>query len=94
LILLTLWVAKDIALFPWLRSLERTRPKTGHEGLIGQIGVTRSLLEPTGYVFLRGELWRAEAAPEEFPLPSGIEVQVEKINGLTLQVRRASIEPA
>jgi membrane-bound ClpP family serine protease len=64
----TIWVAKDIVLIPYTRALERTRPTTGLEGLIGQIGVARSSLGPAGYVVLRGELWWAEADSEDVPI--------------------------
>jgi membrane protein implicated in regulation of membrane protease activity len=84
------WVAKDLAFLPKIRAVERSRPKTGFEGLIGQKGVVRQSLEPEGWVWLRGELWRAEAVPEHLRLDAGIEVRVENVRGLTLLVRPAS----
>jgi membrane-bound serine protease (ClpP class) len=84
------WVAKDLVLLPWALAAERLRPKTGFECLIGEIGVVRQSLEPEGWIWLRGELWRAEAVPGTLRLPKGIEVRVESIRGLTLLVRPAS----
>ncbi len=40
----------------------RRQPVTGHEGLIGQIGIVKTPLKPEGQIFLRGELWRATSA--------------------------------
>jgi membrane-bound serine protease (ClpP class) len=66
----------------------RRRPVTGQEELLGQIGVVRKALRPAGFVFVRGELWQAEAIGE--PIPSGTSVIVESIDdGLVLRVRPA-----
>jgi membrane-bound serine protease (ClpP class) len=60
-----------------------SRPTTGQEGLLGEVGVVRSRLAPRGQVFVRGELWNAEA---ESPVEAGESVRVAKIEGLTLRV--------
>jgi len=60
-----------------------SRTTTGREGLVGEVGVVRSRLAPRGQVFVRGELWNAEA---ESPVEPGDSVRVAKIEGLTLQV--------
>jgi membrane-bound serine protease (ClpP class) len=65
----------------------RARPRTGRDELLGEIGVAREGLTPTGYVFVHGELWRANAA--EGPIPAGAAVVVEAIgDDLCLTVRR------
>ncbi|HVX30649.1 MAG TPA: NfeD family protein, partial [Nitrolancea sp.] len=38
------------------------RVTTGKEGMRGAVGVVREPLDPTGYVFVNGELWRARSA--------------------------------
>ena len=52
-----------------LRSLRGSRVLTGKEGMIGEVGSIRSPVgvESTGWIFVHGELWRAELAfaPEE-----------------------------
>jgi membrane-bound ClpP family serine protease len=71
-------------------SVARRPARTGGEGLVGQVGVVRHVLEPVGQVFVDGALWRARPAwdePEGFR--EGDSVVVEEINGLTLSVRRA-----
>jgi membrane-bound serine protease (ClpP class) len=61
---------------------------TGSEELIGAKGVVRAPLDPVGHVFVRGALWRA-IGPDATPLGVGAEVVVEKVEGLTLMVRKA-----
>ncbi len=67
------------------------RPRTGSEALIGHVGVVRSLDDSQAQVFLNGSLWRAEPDPghEQEALQEGERVVVERVNGLTLRVRRA-----
>jgi len=58
---------------------------TGTEALIGQVGEARTRLNPTGNVFLMGELWSATA--EEAPVEIGEPVEVIGRSGLRLRVR-------
>jgi membrane-bound serine protease (ClpP class) len=65
----------------------RASPKTGREELLGELGIAREGLAPTGLVFVHGELWRASAA--EGPIPAGAAVVVEEVgDDLSLTVRR------
>jgi len=64
------------------------RPTTGQAGLVGQVGVARSALGPTGDVFIQGELWRAVA--EDGAVAEGESVKVTAVEGLTLKVTRAA----
>jgi membrane-bound ClpP family serine protease len=63
------------------------RVRSGAEGLIGRIGEARA----PGQVFLNGALWRARlwAADEDTALTRGDPIVVERVDGLTLTVRRA-----
>ncbi len=71
-------------------AVSRRRASTGAEGLIGRVGVMRSPSAPLGHVFVGGELWRARPfLGEEEELRAGDRVVVERVNGLTLAVRRA-----
>jgi membrane-bound serine protease (ClpP class) len=66
----------------------RTPTKTGQEELLGEIGVVRESLDPSGFVFVHGELWRARV--DDGPIGIGETVRVEAIeDGLVLSVRRA-----
>jgi membrane-bound serine protease (ClpP class) len=85
--LLTLTVTKGAA-------VQRRRVRTGSEGIVGQIGTVRSWAESGGSVLLDGALWRArrtswDEEEEQEELREGDPVVVERLNGLTLAVRRA-----
>ncbi len=69
----------------------RARPRTGREALVGHVGVIRSNRSPEPQVFLDGSLWRAEPSPlhQDAELQDGDRVVVERVNGLTLRVRKA-----
>jgi membrane-bound serine protease (ClpP class) len=66
----------------------------GSEGLIGRVGVVRHACAPEGEVFVSGEIWHARRSAlhdedEEPELREGEHVVVERVQGLTLAVRRA-----
>jgi membrane-bound serine protease (ClpP class) len=70
----------------------RVRIQAGAEALCGRVGVVRRWSESAGQVFVDGALWRARnewAGLEEETLSEGDSVVVERVNGLTLSVRRA-----
>ena len=55
----------------------------GPEAIIGSEGVVATVLGPTGYVKIRGELWKASC---QYRLEIGDEVVVTEIEGLKLIV--------
>ncbi len=63
--------------------------RTGQYSLQGQVGITRSALNPRGQVQLGSELWSAELAEGEEAVPMGARVEVIGTEGLKLRVRRA-----
>jgi membrane-bound ClpP family serine protease len=68
------------------------RVRAGPERLIGQLGVVRRWEEPAGKVLVDGALWRARhswPAERELELHEGDPIVVERLDGLTLAVRRA-----
>jgi membrane-bound serine protease (ClpP class) len=70
-----------------VRALYR-KPTTGYAGMLGQVGLARSALAPTGEVFVQGELWRAVAEGES--VGPGERVTIVGVEGLTLKVRKTS----
>jgi membrane-bound serine protease (ClpP class) len=94
----SLAIAGTFALFTALAVTKivqaRRKPATtGREELVGQVGVVRRALDPSGLVFVHGELWQARA--EGDPIAVGETVAVEAIeDGLVLQVRRTEAAPA
>lgn len=84
-LLLALTVGKGLA-------VRRRRIRSGAEGLAGKLGVVRRWDEPTGKVLVDGALWQARrswADEERVDLHEGDSVVVERLDGLTLCVRRA-----
>jgi membrane-bound serine protease (ClpP class) len=64
---------------------QRAKPTLGLEGMLGEIGDVRAKLNPTGKVFVRGELWNAEADGE---IDMGEKVEIVGYQGMNLKVRR------
>lgn len=70
----------------------RLQISAGSESLVGCVGKVRSPLDPVGQIMVGGALWRARRGWDEDvdgPLKQGDRVVVEKVDGLTLSVRRA-----
>jgi len=69
----------------------RLRVSSGSEALSGRVGVVRSWEAGRGQVLVDGALWRARPSwpDESLELGVGDPVVVERVNGLTLGVRRA-----
>jgi len=83
-----LWVLKDIVLFPfvWRAYL----PALSEESrLIGETGVAKQRLAPSGYIFIRGELWKAELEKSQRvdSVEEGEQVLVVGKEGFTLFVK-------
>jgi len=65
---------------------QKRKPTTGDKGLLGDIGIARSRIDPDGYVFIQGELWNAYS---DSPIESGQKVKVVAVENLTLKVVKA-----
>ena len=86
--LFLLYVAKDFALYPFLRRAYETNTTTVIEQLVGIRGKATESLDPQGYVEVRGELWQASAAPGNQPIPPGARIRVQAARDMTLIVTR------
>jgi membrane protein implicated in regulation of membrane protease activity len=80
-----LLIARDLALYPAMRAVFR-RATPPHP--LGVRAVAVEVLAPTGYVRVKGELWRARTA-DGASLPAGAHVVVRHAQGLTLVVEPA-----
>jgi membrane-bound serine protease (ClpP class) len=69
---------------------QRRRKATGAEGMIGEIAIAKTPLDPTGTVLAEGELWTA--ASEGGRVEPGEEVIINKVEGLKLWVTKKSKE--
>jgi membrane-bound serine protease (ClpP class) len=60
-----------------------SKPKTGTNGLVGEIGVVKETILKEGRVLVHGEVWKAISKD---PIEKGFKVRVVKIEGLVLEV--------
>jgi membrane protein implicated in regulation of membrane protease activity len=90
--LIGLWIAKDIALFPltW-RAYDQDRERAV-SSMVGARGTAEEQLNPSGYIRVRGELWKAEVVGDVRPIERGERVRVQGIRGLTLLVGQGNHE--
>jgi membrane-bound serine protease (ClpP class) len=63
-----------------------SRPKGGMDGLIGEVGLVKEIIDREGLIFVHGEYWRASAREK---IEAGERVEVESAEGLILKVKRA-----
>jgi membrane-bound serine protease (ClpP class) len=61
----------------------RNKVLMGPAGMIGEIGVAETALEPEGKVLVRGEYWDAVAGAK---IPAGAQIRVKAVSGLKLNV--------
>jgi membrane-bound serine protease (ClpP class) len=64
--------------------------ETGVEAMVGHTAVVLTPLDPSGYVFVHGERWRARSPS---PVPSDAQVRVVAVQGLELLVEPISPLP-
>lgn len=83
------FLAIHAVLFPLLWRANRTRRPPVGGSVVGLPGTARDRLDPTGWVRIRGELWRAEIEPGSPHADPGDAIVVTAVEGLQLRVRRA-----
>jgi membrane-bound serine protease (ClpP class) len=66
----------------------RNKITTGPQGLIGEIAIARTALNPEGKVFVHGELWNAVSP---VPIEVGEQVRIRGVADLKLQVEPVSV---
>jgi membrane protein implicated in regulation of membrane protease activity len=90
--IVTLWLAKDIILFPltW-RAYDSVRQDDPHP-MVGRRGIVQEPLAPSGYIRVGGELWMAEAIGDQRLIEKGERVCVRGVNGLKLFVDREIVK--
>jgi membrane protein implicated in regulation of membrane protease activity len=93
-LLFALWVAKDLAMYPWLRIGYEPRAAVGGvDSLLGAAGVVLTGLaaEAPGQVRVGPERWNARLVGSSGELAPGAAVRVVDVDGLTLVVE--GVEP-
>ncbi len=58
--------------------------------MVGKKGVAKERLDPSGYILVHGELWKAEVMDGGPPVEKGETVEVHGIRGRVLLVKRES----
>jgi membrane-bound serine protease (ClpP class) len=66
---------------------QRLKATTGSEGLVGERGTAVTAVAPHGKISVHGEYWEAESGEA---IDAGASVIVERVDGMTLRVRKAS----
>lgn len=84
--MIVLWVAKDVIMFPFVWRAYDPDHSQYPNSLIGSHGTAQDRLAPSGYVRIRGELWKAEVWGSDPPIEKGKSVRVMEVRGLTLIV--------
>jgi len=82
------FVAKDLALYPWMRSAYEHVGSDPGEHLVGRRGVATSAIASQGWVRIDAELWRAEVETGE--IPQGTRIRVRSLDGHVLVVEAES----
>ena len=82
----SLWMVKYVLVFTFVWPAYDT-PRPGDvKSLIGTEGIAEERLDPSGYIRVHGELWRAEVIGKTIPIEKGQTVLIERACGLTLLV--------
>ena len=89
--LIVMWVGKDVVMFPFVR--KAYEPQDDADPMIGSLGVVEKRLSPSGFVRIRGELWKAHVPDGSMPIDRGETIRVSAIEGMTLIVERAAERP-
>ncbi len=84
--LVACWVIKDAVLFPFVRRAYESDEASVTGSMVGKRGTVKTRLDPSGYIQVRGELWRAKRVGDGPPLEVGRHVLVQHMEGLTLYV--------
>jgi len=85
--LVGLWLLKYVFVFSFVwRAYDKTRPGDV-TALIGTQGTAQECLDPSGYIRVHGELWRAEVLGKALAIEKGQTVLIEGADGLTLLVK-------
>jgi membrane protein implicated in regulation of membrane protease activity len=91
--IIAVWVIKDVVMFPFVRIAYQPGSQGGATRMVGARGTAQDALQPSGYVRLSAELWRAELQPGSPPVKPGDRVRVIEVRGLTLVVEPDASDP-
>jgi membrane-bound serine protease (ClpP class) len=84
-----LWLAKDLAMFPFVR---RAYERGATHGEVAERGVADGPIDPEGWIRIGPERWRARLAAGAEPIEAGARVRVVAVEGLVLRVEPENTE--
>ena len=83
----SLWMVKYVLVFTFVwPAYDKPRPGDV-KFLIGTEGIAEERLDPSGYIRVHGEFWRAEVIGKTIAIEKGQTVLIENASGLTLLVK-------
>jgi membrane-bound serine protease (ClpP class) len=82
---LTLTVVLSLGIVVLATRTRSLKKLGGMEGMIGETGLVKEILDPRGRVLVHGELWEAEADAQ---ITEGERVQVDFVQGLRIKVSK------
>ncbi len=85
LVVLLIWILKDVLLYPLYRPALESGVATGARAMIGATGKARTDLTPRGLVEVDGERWQARAAKGQ-TIHAGQRIRVHGTTGMVLRV--------
>jgi len=85
--LVAISVAKDVILFPFVWQAYDWNRQGEVPSMVGKRGIANERLAPSGYIKIRGELWKAKVVGDSPPIEKGEAVRIEEMQGLILFVR-------
>ena len=85
--LVSLWIVKYVLVFSFVWRAYDKPPPGNVRTLIGTEGIAEERLDPSGYIRVHGELWRAEVIGKPVVIEKGQAVLIEDASGLTLLVK-------
>jgi len=88
-IAVAMWIFKDMLLYPFVWSAYDWDRVTDNFSMLDREAIVVERLDPTGYVRVRGELWKASVAEGDPPVERGATVTVREVRGLRLIVTGA-----
>ncbi len=81
-----IWVAKDVVFYPLVWRSYDWGYQEENNPMIGLRGIAKDRLDPSGYIIVRGELWKAKVIKAGLAIERGENVLVQGIRRLTLLV--------
>jgi len=86
-VIIILWISKDVILYPKIKKAYIGEEKQAMDSLIGHMGIAQEDINPTGYIRIGNELWKAIAESKHKKIKKGNSVLVVSVKGLSLIVK-------